>query len=317
MSSGIRIATDLMQEVAQRAASARRLRVSDGGNSRIRQSRVRKGQISQQELAIRFAKGLLSKGHHLQHRHGLEKVTQNLSGSGLSAVFPHYTNSLLSSASLMASHIKNRLIRNQESISSMVLRNIVGLGEMRNSIWKHNTSQDARKLQIGQAIDSLELRKELIQIQSEALPDNAALKNRALQMDATLKKLRLLNEYMASDVAGNIHPDSLLTGARASLTPSEAALLPSPLSTIRGVLIRVKGPRKGNRALKLQKAAGRVSVNSVNYVNSEECNIQLPSKLGIFGLYIRLVYSKMDKLLSPHTKIPIAGQDQFQFKNII
>lgn len=171
-------------------------------------------------------------------------------------------------------------------------------------------------IQIDQTLNRLGLRKELVQIQSEAYPDNINLKNRLLQMDSTVRKLGTLRESMSADVSGNLHPDSLLTGSRASLTPSEAALLPSPLSTIRGVLIRIKGPRKGNRAIKLQKAAGRVSVNSVDYVNAEECNIQLPSKLGIFGLYIRLVYSKTDRLLSPYSRLSVIGRDSFQFKNI-
>lgn len=115
-------------------------------------------------------------------------------------------------------------------------------------------------------------------------------------------------------VTGNLHPDSLLAGEKVSMTPTEAALLPSPAGTIRGVLIRVKGPRKGNRAIKQQKSSGRVSINSVGYVNYEECNLQLPSKLGIYGLYIRLVYSKLDRLVSPYAKLPVLDSPDFKFK---
>ena len=44
-----------------------------------------------------------------------------------------------------------------------------------------------------------------------------------------------------------------------------------------------------------EKSVGAVSINSVDYVLAEESKVQIPSKLGIFGLYVRIVYEKVSQ----------------------
>jgi hypothetical protein len=41
-----------------------------------------------------------------------------------------------------------------------------------------------------------------------------------------------------------------------------------------------------------ERSVGATSTNSVDYVIAEECKHQLPSKMGIFGLTVRMVYER-------------------------
>lgn len=273
--------------------------------------------LTPQEQSIKLAKSLLSQGHHLQHKQSLETLCTALNGSGKSTLKAHFTPSPLSSASLLASLLKHRLIRNQESVTSQVIRRIVDLADAKNSVWSHSSSQLAKKIQYSQTLERLKLKQEVLQLRLELVPEDTALIRETTVLENTIRKTETLLDYLEPTVTGNLHPDSLLSGDKVSMTPSEAAQLPSPSGTIRGVLVRIRGPRKGNRAMKQQKSSGRVSINSVGYVNYEDCSLQIPSKLGIYGLYIRLVYSKTDRLISPFDTLPVFGAKNFILKNIL
>jgi hypothetical protein len=272
--------------------------------------------LTPQEQTIKLAKSLLTQGHHLQHKQSLETLCTALNGSGRTLIQPHFTPSPLSSASLLASLLKHRLIRNQESVTSQVIRKIVDLADSKNSVWSHSSSQLAKKIQYSQTLERLRLKLEALQLRLAQDPKDSELAREVYELECIIRKTETIVDYLEPTVSGNLHPDSLLSGDKVSMTPSEAAQLPSPTGTIRGVLVRIKGPRKGNRALKQQKSSGRVSINSIGYVNYEDCNLQIPSKLGIYGLYIRLVYSKIDRLISPYNSLPVFGAQNFKLKNI-
>lgn len=279
-------------------------------------SRPNKPRLTQKELDIKFAKNLLGQGHHLQHKSALQKISTVMAGSGPCGLGVHFTDSPLSSASLLASLIKHRVIRNQESMTPMSIRKIIDYAEARNPVWSHSSSQLARRVQFKQSLHQMELSRELLQVRLELDQGDDQLKRKLHDLNQSIQKTELIICHIEERATGSLHPDTLLSGEKASLTPNEAAMLPSPSGTIRGVLIRIKGPRKGNRALKQQKASGRVSINSVGYVNYEDCSLQIPSKLGIFGLYVRLVYSKADRLVSAYERVPVLGDPKFKFIDI-
>ena len=270
--------------------------------------------LSPREMTIKFAKDLLSQGQHTHHRLCLEQICGSLSGSGQSNLMIHLTPSPLSSASLLSSYFKHKLIRNQESVTSSTIRKILSVADSRNPLWNHSTSQIARKLQFSQTMDKLLLQREALELKSSFSLDDSCIRSQLVDLDNIIRKTQTMIEFLDPLVRGNLHPDSLLAEDKVSLTPTEMANLPSPSGTIRGILIRVKGPRKGNRAIKQQKSCGRVSINSVDYVTQEECKIQLPSKLGIYGLYVRIVYSKAERLISPNVKLPVFNAPDFKFK---
>lgn len=273
----------------------------------------RRRQATPEEQSVKFAKDMLTQGHHLQYQTALQHISSALSGSGLVKIVPHYTPSPLSSATLLGTYLKNRLLRNQESLTPQTIRKIIGLADAKNSVWSHTTSQLGRKLQLSQVIDSLALKKEALELRLAVNPDNAGLQRELYGTEQDIRKAGLLLDFLSPKVSGNLHPDSLLANDKASMTPSEMAQLPSPAGTIRGILIRLKGPRKGNRAIKYQMSAGRVSINSVDYVVAEECTLQIPSKLGIFGLYIRIVYSKTDRLIDSKARLRLLEDPMFKF----
>lgn len=268
-----------------------------------------------EELSVKFAKEMLTQGHHLQYQSSLQHISSALSGSGLVKLSPHYTPSPLSSATLLGTYLKNRLLRNQESLTPLTIRKIIGLADAKNSVWNHSTSQLGRKLQLNQIMDSLALKKQALVLRLGFHGENTSLQRELHQTEQDIRKTGLLLDFINPKVIGNLHPDSLLANDKASMTPSEMAQLPSPSGTIRGILIRLRGPRKGNRAIKYQTSAGRVSINSVDYVVAEECTLQIPSKLGIFGLYIRVVYSKTDRLIDPKSKLRLLENPSFKFIN--
>lgn len=317
--SGQRLVSDMMKIMRKDApinSSKAKPSVLAAKNKAAFGKKPRPRALSPQEQTIKLAKSLLTQGHHLQHKQSLETLCTALNGSGKSLIQPHFTPSPLSSASLLASLLKHRLIRNQESVTSQVIRKIVDLADAKNSVWNHSSSQLAKKIQYSQTLDRLRLKLETLQLRLDLDPKDCDLATEVHQLESTIRKTETLLDYLEPTVSGNLHPDSLLSGDKVSMTPSEAAQLPSPAGTIRGVLVRVKGPRKGNRALKQQKSSGRVSINSVGYVNYEDCSLQIPSKLGIYGLYIRLVYSKTDRLISPYNNLPVFGAQSFKLKNI-
>ena len=317
---GFRMMTDIMRTASRTANPMQKKRAplqpKTGDRASEAGGYVRGRRLSQKELSIRFAKGLLTQGHHLQHKTALETLCTALGGSGPSVVRPHFTPTPLSSATLLGSFLKHRLIRNQESVTNTVIRKIVNLVDPKNALWTHSTSQLARKIQFTQSLERLGLQREALGLRLELDSDDAALRNEMQQLATAIRKTELVLENMEPTATGTLHPDALLSGDKITMTPSEAAQLPSPSGTIRGILIRIKGPRKGNRAVKQQRSAGRVSINSVGYVVADECSIQLPSKLGIYGLYIRLVYSKTDRLITPSTVLPVLEAPLFQFRHI-
>ena len=255
------------------------------------------------------AKRLLERGHHRMQQSQIETVATALGASGPNLLRPHFTNSPLSSASLLAAYVKHRLIRNLEHMNSSIIRRIEDMAEEKHRLWSHSTSQSARQQQCQQALNYLRLREASLNLRL-GINESSSLRQELLDVTNEMRKLELVLENMEFDVKGSLHPGSLLKGDRIFLTPTEIAKLPSPSAAVRGVLIRINGPRKGNRCMTWQKSYGRVSINSIRHVTSEEVKMQIPSKIGVFGLTVRLVYGLHNRLIDTRTPLNLLDRKE-------
>lgn len=264
-------------------------------------------------LGRREAQRILRQGHHIHQRSGMERVATALGCSGPNRLYPHYTASPLSSASLLANAVRNRILRNLEHLSAAVIRRTLDYVSDRHPVWAHRTDQEVRRLQCDQALATLTRRRQLLQLCLDFDPRNSGLREELAILEEELERTRLVREHLLGNIQGNLHPDSLQQGEAVFLTPSEAAALPSPSAAVRGIRIRIAGARRGTRCMIWQKSAGRVSTNSVGFVTAEEAKVSIPSKLGIYGLTVRIVYGRRDRLMDAKRSLNILDAANFTF----
>lgn len=264
-------------------------------------------------LGRREAQRILNQGHHIHQCSGMERVATALGCSGPNRLYPHYTASPLSSASLLANAVRNRILRNLEHLSAAVIRRTLDYVSDRHPAWVHRTDQETRRLQCDQVLDTLTRRRQLLQLRLSFDPRNVALGEELATLEGEIERLKLVREYLQGSIQGNLHPASLQQGEAVFLTPSEAAALPSPSAAIRGIWIRIAGARRGTRCMVWQKSAGRISTNSVGFVTAEEAKVAIPSKLGIYGLTVRIVYGRRDRLVNAKSPLNILDAANFTF----
>lgn len=264
-------------------------------------------------LSAADARRILSLGHQRHIQSNLERFTTALGASGPSRLAVHFTPSLLSSASLVASHVKHRILRGLEHMGTVAIRRTLDMVGEKCGLWEHKSSQEGRRLQCQQVEQHLKLREAALKTKLVFEENNEAIKGELEEIRDCLRKLEISQKNMEATVEGNFHPSTLLKGDRVFLTPTEVAQLPSPLATIRGMLIQIKGPRRGNRGMTWRKSIGRISTNSVKYVVAEESKIQVPSKLGVFGLTVRIVYARTNRLVDPRGNLNILDNPKFKF----
>lgn len=249
-------------------------------------------------MSVAAVRDYLNHGHHLKLKQNLETVLSTLHGHPL-RIQPHFTPSVLSSATLTTSYIKNFLIRNQESINGGSIRRILNLTDYKHAAWKYNLDQSYRKAQYEAVLKGMEFEEQKLVTLLKFKRSDAGLLQKLAQVQENVKQVKMTIKLMKDTVTGSLHPEprnnelaSTFTSAKTESSTSTSAGSDSPLK-IRGLLIKLAGPRKGNRAMKWEKSVGAVSTNSVDYVIAEESKVQIPSKLGIFGLYVRIVYQKL------------------------
>lgn len=264
-------------------------------------------------LSRDVARRILIQGHHLSHQSNLQRLGTALGASGPNLLHPHYTPSPLSSATLLASYLKHRILRNLENVSMPIIRRTLDMVSEKHPIWQHQSPQQSRRVQSEQALAHLEARERTLLLRLEFDEHSARLKEELETVRTQQGKLKLLLDCMEDTVRGSLHPVSVQQDDRVFLTPSEAAQLPSPSATLRGLLIRFRGPRRGNRAFKWEKSTGRISTNSVGFVVSEEAKIPIPSKLGVYGLTVRIVYVRRNRLVDCRTPLNVVDWPGFVF----
>lgn len=256
-------------------------------------------------MSVAAVREYLNHGQHLKLKQNVEIILSTLHGNPLK-IQPHFTPSVLSSATLTSSYIKNFLVRNQESLNGGSIRRILNLTDYKHQIWKYKLDQSNRRAQYEQVLKEMQFEEKKAQFLLKFKPE---IRGELGQIQENVKKVQMTLKLMKESVFGSLHPEprnvieSHGFGLN-SAAPSAAPDSPDCNLKIRGLLIRLAGPRKGNRAMSWEKSVGAVSINSVDYVLAEESKVQIPSKLGIFGLYIRIVYEKLSQRPTFYKKNP-------------
>ena len=246
-------------------------------------------------MSVAAVREYLNLGQHLKLKQNAEIVLSTLHGNPLK-IQPHFTPSVLSSATLTTSYIKNFLIRNQESLNGGSIRRILNLTDYKHQIWKYKLDQSNRRIQYEQVLEEMQLEAKKLQLLLKFKPE---IKGELAQLLENINKVQMTLKLMKENVTGSLHPEP-----RNIIESSTADDSPHSDLKIRGLLVRLAGPRKGNRAMTWEKSVGAVSINSVDYVLAEESKVQIPSKLGIFGLYVRIVYEKLSQRPTFYKKNP-------------
>jgi len=258
-------------------------------------------------MSVAAVREYLNHGNHLKLKQNAEIVLSTLHGNPI-RIQSHFTPSVLSSATLTTSYIKNYLIRNQESLNGGSIRKILGLTDYKHQSWKFKLDQSARKTHYKEVLNELEFEeKKLLTLTKFKCGNLIELEGKLSRVQENIKHVKMTLKLMKDTLIGSLHPEprnnelpSTTTASTSNTTTEEV----NDQLKIRGMIIRLAGPRKGNRAMTWEKSVGAVSVNSVDYVVAEESKVQIPSKLGIFGLYVRIVYQKLSQRPTSYKKNP-------------
>ena len=257
-------------------------------------------------MSVAVVREFLNHGHHLKLKQNVESVLSTLHGHPL-RIQPHFTSSVLSSATLTTSYIKNFLLRNQESLNGSSIRRILGLIDYKHPAWRFKLDQRERKTQYTEVLDEMQFEERKLLSLLKYKKGDPILSGQLYRLQENIKNVQMTLKLMKETVTGLLHPELRNNGLPSTSTASPNAFTEDTDSDqlkIRGLLISLSGPRKGNRSMTWEKSVGAVSINSVDYVIAEESRVQIPSKLGIYGLYVRIVYQKVSQRPSSYTKNP-------------
>lgn len=262
-------------------------------------------------------KQFLQSGHRLLQLDTTERVLSSLNGHPL-RLHVHTTPTVLSSASLLTAYIRNWLTRHRESVTNGTVKRLMSLADYKSPVWRYRLDQRPRQRQYAEVARQMKLEQQRLEILSGFGAAAGAAKERLATLQANLGKVLLTARLMKDEVSGSLHPNGELssvsgsvgsgsvsgnatsvaestteTHCKNSLQSSLSSSASSALPKLRGFSIRLAGPRKGNRALTWERSVGAISTNSVDYVIAEEDKCQLPSKMGTFGLTVRIVYERV------------------------
>lgn len=277
-------------------------------------------------------KQFLQSGHRLLQLDTTERVLSSLNGHPL-RLHVHTTPTVLSSASLLTAYIRNWLTRHRESVTNGTVKRLMSLADYKSPVWRYRLDQRPRQRQYAEVARQMKLEQQRLEILSGFGAAAGAAKERLATLQANLGKVLLTARLMKDEVSGSLHPNGELSSVSGSVgsgsvsgnatsnatsatsvtsnatsvaesttethckNPLQSSLLSSSASSaipkLRGFSIRLAGPRKGNRALTWERSVGAISTNSVDYVIAEEDKCQLPSKMGTFGLTVRIVYERV------------------------
>lgn len=187
----------------------------------------------------------------------------------------HRTHALLSAASLLTNFIRNWHVRNFESNSESGNRKIMTICDPKSPIWKCQIQQTFRKKLFSDILSSLETEKSMLELgRKYGLATST-------ENEKYISSLRYVTGLMEDNRAFSMYP-----------VPSHSQ---SETPALKGLSVRLAGPRRGNRAVVFKKAIGSSSTNSVGLVVYDEAKAQVPGKMGTYGLCIKIVYGSTSR----------------------
>ena len=239
---------------------------------------------------------------HKIQEDGFAKLARLMSGTFINLKTTVVDN-YLASASLMTNYYQHLMIRNGEVMSQSFIRKIMGILDAKHSAWKYSYDQKVPKApQYEEAIKKLELTKKCLEAKLKVYDtDNepeevSQTKAQILKAEETINRMRLILEFMEPNYQGSMHPDPGAVNFNDESIKGNFLVGPNSPWRIRGMLIRIAGASKGQRAQSWKKYAGSYSINSVGFVNSEESKVQMITKQGTYGLTVRIVWEKTDSM---------------------
>lgn len=193
----------------------------------------------------------------------------------------HRTPTLLSAASLLANYVRNWHVRNFESNSESGNRKIMSICDPKNPIWKGQIQQTFRRKLFNDILSSLEKEKSVLEFRKKY--GQVA----TTESEKYISGLKYVIGLMEDSRTFSMYP-----------VPSHSQ---SETPALRGLSVRLAGPRRGNRAVVYKKAIGSSSTNSVGLVVYDEAKAQVPGKMGTYGLCIKIVYGSTSEQPSAST----------------
>lgn len=246
-----------------------------------------------------------------------DSVVSMLTGSTI-RYKPLPVKSPLASASLFCSFLRHKVIRKNE-FPGFMIKKVLQLLQPRSHLWNAQEWPEGRKRLLVEMILSLQRRLQFLNHKKNFYAKFVAARTPSSlsavheEVDSLLVKIDSLKQLLASMQAPtdvvytslypSTHATNSLHSSFVSMTPGIAAQasLYSNLNGYRkvvGMSIRIAGPRKGNRRMVWRKSIGASSTNSVGLVVSEASQVQLPSRIGVFGIQVKIVYAKRERLAS-------------------
>ena len=235
---------------------------------------------------------------HKIQEDGFAKLSRLMSGTFIN-LRTTVVDNYLASASLMTNYYQHLMIRNGEIMSQPFIRKIMGILDPKHSAWKYSYNQKEPKApQYEAAIKKLELTKKCLEAKLKVYDSDreqeevSQLKAQFLKVEETINRMKLILEFMESSYQGTMHPDPGAVNFNDEGVTGSFLVGPNSPWRIRGMMIRIAGANKGQRAQSWKKYAGSYSINSVGFVNSEESKVQMLTKQGTYGLTVRIVWEK-------------------------
>lgn len=221
--------------------------------------------------------------------------------------------SIFSSASLFCSYIRHYVIRKEEPPSNLVNK-IMNLLHPKSYIWNASENSELKQAQLTEMIAATRLRLQNLEAKKLYSP-SFELSQELNQEGVRLSNLRKLLSFMNRPefpIYSNLFPSSIPNSTTSLSMPAYMTGLAARSihinghKRILGVSIRIAGPRRGNRRVVWRRTIGATSTSAPNSTVYESAQIQLPSKVGVFGLKVKIAYCKRARLLNeanPHFRL--------------
>lgn len=224
------------------------------------------------------------------HKAALERlITAYADNPVILKIIP--TPTPLSSAHLIASLSLHDLVRNMEGGDALpVIRRVLSIVDPSNAVWKYEHKQDHRVEQYKEAIARVDRRLKALEY-SKDYADAIKIDEERERLLKSRECFQMVIDYCRPLVKGTLHPNGIppttTTQQHPQNSPSEKLF---DGWRLRGIFLRLAGPKKATKAGQWRRSAGAISLNSYDFVDGEQANVQIPSRTGTYGLTVRVVW---------------------------
>ena len=230
------------------------------------------------------------------HKQAIERLAEAVTDNRI-VLKIHPTTSALSCPHLLATQTLHEIVRNMENVDSMPVIKRILSGANEGPMWRYTLDQSGRRAQYKAGIERIDRQLKSNQIKSkfESVDYEEKLKQARLQYS-------LIVEFMRDEVKGTLHPNGSSTGMFDGWR-------------IKGMSIRLAGPKKATKAGAWTRSVGAPGINSYQVVVGDEANLQLPTRTGTYGLTVRIAWSAYKDLVMHKGMVYTDGIKPFELVN--